>query len=167
MPVPTRPSTGGPIESSWGQETHDGVFTPAGGKWVHPSANVPGQSYPLNALDDPSGWLLGGDGTPTLTVPADGGGLYLVTVQTYVFINPNINFYVAVALNGSIAPVDGAIAGTMSMSIAATYYQSLSGQMELVPGDTLLINGTWSDLGSYSTTHYVRIARIGWTVGLA
>ena len=81
MPVPTRPSTGGPIESSWGQEAHDGVFTPTGGQWGPSGPGVGGAiNMPLTAVDDPDGWL-GADGQSSLFVPADGDGLYTITAQ--------------------------------------------------------------------------------------
>jgi hypothetical protein len=79
MPVPTRPSTGGPVESVWGQEVHDRIFLPAGGIFRGGAAvGVAPAKCKLTALSDPGGWLSGGD---TLVCPADAEGVYLVAAS--------------------------------------------------------------------------------------
>lgn len=87
MPDPTRPVAGAPIDTDWGQQIHDRVFTPkgtrvAGGAASSISAVTPSVAQlQLNtAVDDPGGWL----SSDTLTVPVGGAGLYQIflDVQT-------------------------------------------------------------------------------------
>lgn len=76
MPDPTRPAADAPIDTDWGQQIHDAVFTPkgtsvAGG--VASGVNATLEQLQLNtAVDDPGGWLA----ADALTVPAGAGGLY-------------------------------------------------------------------------------------------
>ena len=178
MPVPTRPSTGGPIESSWGQETHDGVFTPAGGSWTIPNfVHNKTLALPLDAADDPSGWLAGGDGTRDLITPTDGDGKYLVsmslvwvpsagthnnaTMRFYALINDDRVFSDGSRLQGAqffTAPNDA------DNLITAT------GELgPLVAGDVVTfrygVDPDPADVG-LTVSGFVRMTRLGRTIGL-
>ena len=76
MPDPTRPVAGAPIDTDWGQQVHDAVFTPKGALVAGGTATPCGTTFEqlqLNtAVDDPGGWLA----SDTLTVPSGAGGLY-------------------------------------------------------------------------------------------
>lgn len=104
MPTPTRPSTGAPIESGWGQEVHDAAFLPAGGRWRSQSSAINSLQLPiaLVADTDPGVWL-SAPGATSLVVPADGAGLYACDV----FCRPNVGdtglWYWHVYLNGAMA----------------------------------------------------------------
>jgi hypothetical protein len=76
MPDPTRPVAAAPIDTDWGQQVHDRVFTPKGTRVSGGASSSIGSALAqlqLNtADDDPGGWLA----ADTLTVPAGAGGLY-------------------------------------------------------------------------------------------
>lgn len=84
MPDPTRPVAGAPVDTDWGQQVHDNVFTPKGTRVAGGASSAVGTSYAqlqLNtASDDPGGWLA----SDSLTVPVAGDGLYdySIDVQT-------------------------------------------------------------------------------------
>lgn len=81
MPDPTRPVAGAPIDTDWGQQIHDRVFTPKGSRVAGGSATAVGttlEQLQLNtAVDDPGGWL----SSDSLTVPSGGTGLYLYSLD--------------------------------------------------------------------------------------
>ena len=76
MPDPTRPVADAPIDTDWGQQVHDAIFTPKGAMVAGGAATACGtifEQLQLNtAVDDPGGWLA----ADALTVPAGAGGLY-------------------------------------------------------------------------------------------
>ena len=76
MPDPTRPVADAPIDTDWGQQVHDAIFTPKGTRVAGGAATACGtifEQLQLNtATDDPGGWLA----ADALTVPAGAGGLY-------------------------------------------------------------------------------------------
>lgn len=81
MPDPTRPVAGAPIDTDWGQQVHDAVFTPKGTPVAGGASSSVGTTLAqlqLNtAVDDPGGWL----SSDTLTVPTGAGGLYEVMLR--------------------------------------------------------------------------------------
>ena len=76
MPDPTRPVSGGPVASEWGQAVHDATFTPRGTRVAGGATVSVGTTFAqlqLNtAVDDPGGWLAG----DAITIPSGGAGLY-------------------------------------------------------------------------------------------
>jgi len=160
MPVPTRPSTGGPIESSWGQETHDGVFTPAGGEWVE-GAGV-GDAVPMLMVTatDPSEFLPGGAGD-TLIVPTDGDGLYELGVNARCAASAG-TLYLNMSITGSqtLTLVDqgNAIAGVTHVSSGAT--------LMLAAGDQIQVSID-ANAATGCTMTRITLTRIGAGWGLA
>lgn len=81
MPDPTRPSAGAPIDTDWGQQVHDAVFTPrgcrvAGGATV--SVGTTFAQLQLNtAVDDPGGWLA----SDHIELPSGATGLYQYNLE--------------------------------------------------------------------------------------
>lgn len=80
MPDPTRPVAGAPIDTDWGQQVHDNVFTPKGARVAGGASTAVGttlEQLQLNSLvDDPGGWLA----SDSLTVPVAGDGLYYYAI---------------------------------------------------------------------------------------
>jgi hypothetical protein len=159
MPTPTRPSTGGPVESSWGQEVHDGLFLPAGGHWIGTGAAVAtGVVLPLAAVSDPGAWL-SAPGVANLIVPPDGAGLYLIDGR----LSASVGASGTLEINGEM--LYGAGSYTFTALKSTFHYAAFSTVVPLVVGDLVRfrVNSppaiTWA-------MHFVRVVRIGATFGL-
>lgn len=133
MPTPTRPSTGAPIESSWGQELHDQAFLPAGGRWHSQSTLIGTVQVPvaLVADDDPGVWLSAA-GATQLVVPADGDGLYVCELFARPTAADTGAHLYHVHLNG--APV---VSGAYDLPSNTAAGLSASGLLKLAVGDIL------------------------------
>lgn len=83
MAVPTRPIDDADIETGWGQNVHDRVFTPAGAHLSGNAVTMAGaagvSTLDLStADDDPGGYLDAAN--DRAVVPDDGEGLYILSV---------------------------------------------------------------------------------------
>lgn len=80
MTTPDRPTSGGPIESAWGQEVHDRVFASKAALCSGNATSIndaSDQTLPIDtALDDPGGWV--DTANNRLEVPTGAGGIYLI-----------------------------------------------------------------------------------------
>lgn len=79
MPTPTRPVSGAPIASAWGQPVHDDTFAPKGSKVtgavVAMLAGAAWRFLPMDTAEsDPGGWLDAVN--DRLQVPVGAEGLY-------------------------------------------------------------------------------------------
>lgn len=80
--IPTRPVSGGPIASAWGQDVHDRIYTPRGVSVSGAQITNPANYNPL-----PLDTVLAGNASfanlaaDQLVIPAGLDGLYLVTAS--------------------------------------------------------------------------------------
>ena len=159
MPVPTRPSTGGPIESSWGQEAHDGVFVPTGGRWGAAGSVGTDVNIPMAAVDDPDDWLTPG-GTANLIVPADGAGLYVIAAEARLTVAGVAQVTFQMYYGASGLSEDARYWGA-----AGAFVHGASVVAELATGDEIRFRGT----GPVTNAVMVRatLTRIGRSYGIA
>jgi hypothetical protein len=131
MPDPTRPVSGAPIASDWGQKIHDNVFQPKGVRSRHNTTQTVGTTFEQLAIntadDDPGGWLA----SDTLTVPSGAGGLYGFFIKVAANDTDTRSFRIEFRVNGTAY-------GSQRYDHAGTFISvSFSGLVELAAGDQL------------------------------
>jgi hypothetical protein len=156
MTIPTRPVSGAPIASVWGQEIHDRVFAPKGGEVAGTLGTSVGTTPSgLNisiATDDPGGWL----GTNLIEAPADSEGLYLIVVRMNTVNGATTSATRAILLLNDAevarAEQDGENAVNVIVSVVA--------MLDLVPGDQLKVQAQKRGTG---TSPDVELLSLEWT----
>jgi len=169
MPTPTRPVSGAPVDSIWGMEVHDAAFTPSGGFWKSQSAAIGsglnGQNVPLLAVNDPATWLPAPGGA-SLVVPADGDGLYALSVLAQPVTN-EAGRWSFVILQAGIMVAAGHIDNPVT-SAATSWGFTASGLLLLTAGEAINLRHD-SAGGTAGRVNYSRImlTRVGRTFGAA
>lgn len=141
MADPTRPVAGAPIDTDWGQQVHDRVFTPRGARVSGGGSTSVGTTLEQVQLntgdDDPGGWL----GSDKLTVPAGAGGLYLFALAvTSSGGDAAGNTRVTLRLNGTEVS-----RAQHEQEGASAIYLNLAGILDLDAGDQLAVWARNSD----------------------
>ncbi len=135
MALPTRPVSGAPIESAWGQVIHDRVLAAAGcdlyDTTPHNVNSTSSQLYLGLAHDDPGGYLDAANNRAE--VPTDGEGLYLI-IATVNGVNGTAGeqFRVFILLNGTnVASGVATSAGGTNIRLSVPTMQALTATDQL------------------------------------
>lgn len=156
MTIPTRPVSGAPIASVWGQEVHDRIFAPKGGEvagTVDTSVGTTPSGLNISiATDDPGGWL----GTHLIEAPADSEGIYLVVVTVNSVNGATTSATRVILLLNDVPVARSQEDGEAAVNVVVTVVTML----DLVPGDQLKVQAQKRGTG---TSPDVELLSLAWT----
>jgi hypothetical protein len=165
MPTPTRPTTGGPVESSWGQEVHDQAFLPSAGAWVGAAAAAYNVAIGWNATNDPGGWLVGGAGSAFLQCPADGDGLYLIMARWSIHPGAGANVIVQGDMRIGVAPRTYSVSAYAPANYVSPWQTVID---KLIAGEQIRCVGALpTGAGGQFGVSHIRLVRLGRDWGVA